>query len=317
MSSGNGVFINSMGYQLESQGYGNLQVQGKLHLGNSNKTGYDITYSSSILSINPYTSTDTITFGSKLYSTTSSTSVTTAAAAADYTAAAVLSGLIIRSAQTDVTVDTLPTAAAMNALLGSTTMVTGTTIPFKVHNASTTIGRSIMLTLGSGGSYVGVPSTYKCIIYIGETREFVLKMTSASTYDIIPVGNFDSSLSGPRIEQCSATTDSTAGALTITGAMVKGGIIIRDPNGANRTDVLPTPAQMVSAFPSIAAGSYIKFHVLNNANDVETITFGNHPAGVTQAATQQTTTAIAQNMSGIVHMLFTSTTAYTYWVTAS
>jgi hypothetical protein len=196
-------------------------------------------------------------------------------------------------------------------------MVTNITVPFKVANIATTLGYSIELTLGSGGSYVGVPSGKKCIIHIGETREFVLKMTSTSAYDIIPVGYYDSAIGPPRLEHYTLTTDNTAGNLSITAAMVKGGFIVRDPTGGSRTDVLPTAAAMVALIPTIVAGTYMKFHVINNADAAETITFSAPDGTVTKAATNQTTIVIPQHGSGIVHMFFTSTAAYTYWVTAS
>ena len=87
MSSGNGVFINAMGYQLESQGYGNLQVQGKLHMGNSNKTGVDLSFTTSGgLLISPYTSTHSVV-GPGYHRNITATSYT---GTSDITAAAVL-----------------------------------------------------------------------------------------------------------------------------------------------------------------------------------------------------------------------------------
>ena len=61
------------------------------------------------------------------------------------------------------------------------------------------------------------------------------------------------------------TSDATVGVLAITAAMVMKGLLIRDPNGGNRSDTLPTAAAIVAAMPGAAVGSYIDFTVLNVA----------------------------------------------------
>lgn len=68
------------------------------------------------------------------------------------------------------------------------------------------------------------------------------------------------------------TTNSTAGALTITAAMVKGGLLTRDPAGANRTDVLPTAALLVAGLEKPVVGMELKFLIVNMADAAETIT---------------------------------------------
>jgi len=67
-------------------------------------------------------------------------------------------------------------------------------------------------------------------------------------------------------------TDATAGALTITAAMVLGGLLTRDPAGSARADVLPTAALLVAAITSTFVNQELKFLIVNMADAAETIT---------------------------------------------
>lgn len=69
-----------------------------------------------------------------------------------------------------------------------------------------------------------------------------------------------------------ATTLSTASALTYTAAQCLGGIVLRDPNGAARADLFPTAAQIVAGIIGAAAGASVEFEVRNTADAAETIT---------------------------------------------
>lgn len=84
----------------------------------------------------------------------------------------------------------------------------------------------------------------------------------------------------------------TAGAATYTAAQLLGGVIARDPAGANRADVTPTAAQIVAAIPDVAVGSSFEFLIVNTADGAETITL-TADAGVTLVGTM----TIAQNAS--------------------
>jgi len=85
-------------------------------------------------------------------------------------------------------------------------------------------------------------------------------------------------------------TLSTAGALTYTAAQVLGGLILRDPNGGARADLLPTAAQIIAAMPSPVAGSSFEFEVRNTADAAEAITITTN-TGLTLSGTM----TIAQN----------------------
>lgn len=84
----------------------------------------------------------------------------------------------------------------------------------------------------------------------------------------------------------------TAGAATYSAANLVGGMIIRDPAGANRSDVTPTAAEIVGAIAGAVAGSAFEFTVRNAADAAETITI---TAGTD--VTLSGTMTIAQNNS--------------------
>jgi hypothetical protein len=106
----------------------------------------------------------------------------------------------------------------------------------------------------------------------------------------------------------------TAGAATYTAGQLKAGIILRDPNGAGRTDTLPTAALLLAAFPGVQIGSTFEFVVENQADAAETITIA---AGTGGTAASGHTLTIAQNNSKRFAIRFTGVTpgseAYTLY----
>jgi hypothetical protein len=68
------------------------------------------------------------------------------------------------------------------------------------------------------------------------------------------------------------TTLATAGAVTFTIAQLLGGIILRDPAGAARADLLPAPAAVVAGIAGCVVGSSFEFTIRNTADQAETIT---------------------------------------------
>jgi len=87
-------------------------------------------------------------------------------------------------------------------------------------------------------------------------------------------------------------TKNTAGAVTYTAAELVGGLILRDPAGANRDDVTPTAAQIVGAVAAAIATSSFEFIIRNTADAAETITL-TAGTGVSLSGTM----TIAQNNS--------------------
>ena len=77
---------------------------------------------------------------------------------------------------------------------------------------------------------------------------------------------------GTPISATVVSTITTAGAATYTAAQVLGGLILRDPSGASRSDVTPTAALIIAAIPGASAGDSFEFIVRNDADAAETIT---------------------------------------------
>lgn len=108
------------------------------------------------------------------------------------------------------------------------------------------------------------------------------------------------STTGGNLDYGTVVTDTTAAAVTYTAAQLKAGLILRDPNGAGRSDVTPTAAAIVqsysatglSANTSAVAGDYFEFTIRNTADAAETITI-TAGTGVTLSGTM----TIAQSNS--------------------
>ena len=86
------------------------------------------------------------------------------------------------------------------------------------------------------------------------------------------------------------TVVTTAGDVTYTAAQIKGGIILRDPNGAGRNDLFPTAANLIAALPSAFVGMTFQVLIRNTADAAETITMTTN-TGLTLSGTM----TIAQN----------------------
>jgi hypothetical protein len=98
----------------------------------------------------------------------------------------------------------------------------------------------------------------------------------------------------------------TAGAATYTVANIGSGIIQRDPNGASRTDTLPTAALLIAGLQNLYALTYtgdsLQFRIDNTADAAETITLA---AGA--GMTLQGALTIGQSQSRIVTVIKTGT----------
>ena len=88
------------------------------------------------------------------------------------------------------------------------------------------------------------------------------------------------------------TTKATAAAVTYTAAEVLGGLILRDPAGAGRADLLPSAADLVAAINGAEVGTAFEFSIRNTADAAETITVTTN-TGLTLSGTM----TIAQNNS--------------------
>ncbi len=101
----------------------------------------------------------------------------------------------------------------------------------------------------------------------------------------------------------------TAGPVTYTAADILGGIIVRDPNGAGRTDVLPTAALLVAALPGVRVGDIVECLIVNGADAAETITLTAGSGGAFDANQTAASRVIGQNSQKSVVIRFTNVTA--------
>ena len=113
----------------------------------------------------------------------------------------------------------------------------------------------------------------------------------------------DPRLSGPAIPLAAPVTITTAAAVTLTAAQLLSILILRDPNGAARTDVLPTAALLVEAVAGAIVGSSFEFTIRNTADAAETITVSAGTGGTVSG-----TATIAQNNSKRFLVVLTNVT---------
>jgi hypothetical protein len=96
-------------------------------------------------------------------------------------------------------------------------------------------------------------------------------------------------------------TVTTAGAVTYTPAQLKTGFILRDPNGAGRSDLFPTAADLLAAVPGAVVGTTFRVTIRNTADAAETITMTTN-TGLTLSGTM----TIAQNAQKDFLLTFTN-----------
>lgn len=107
-------------------------------------------------------------------------------------------------------------------------------------------------------------------------------------------------------EGVTVATEATAAAVTYTVAqIVAAGLLLRDPNGAGRADLLPTAKNLISALgPGVAVGTSFEFTIRNTADAAETITVTTN-TGLTLSGTM----TIAQNNTKRFLAVLTNVTA--------
>lgn len=108
----------------------------------------------------------------------------------------------------------------------------------------------------------------------------------------------------PAFLECTPATITTAHPATLSTAQILGGLILRDPSGASRTDTTETAANLVAAAPGVAVGSSMFLLIRNTADAAETITIQGG-TGVTISGTA----TIAQNNSKLFLVRFDNVTA--------
>lgn len=105
------------------------------------------------------------------------------------------------------------------------------------------------------------------------------------------------------------TSVATAGAGTITAAMILSGIYVRDCAGASRIDTLSTAALLVAAVPGAKVGDILKLHVINGSDAAETLTITEGAGGAFDANQTAASRVVPQNTSKTVCIRLTNVTA--------
>jgi hypothetical protein len=88
------------------------------------------------------------------------------------------------------------------------------------------------------------------------------------------------------------STITTAAAVTFTAAQILGGLILRDPSGGARADLMPTASDLVAILGGVDDTMSVEFTIRNTADADETITLTTN-TGITLSGTM----TIAQNNS--------------------
>lgn len=95
----------------------------------------------------------------------------------------------------------------------------------------------------------------------------------------------------------SPTSINTAGGATYSAANLLTGIIVRDPNGAGRTDTLETAANLVAAIPGATVGDTLEVLIVNGADAAEAITLAAGTGGGFDTNQTASSRVIGQNTS--------------------
>lgn len=89
------------------------------------------------------------------------------------------------------------------------------------------------------------------------------------------------SFSGLINEKIVVSTLNPTAAHTYTVDEIRGGLVLRDTNGAARTDTLPTASDLVPQIQGARVGSAIRFTIRNTADAAETLTVDAGTGGTT------------------------------------
>lgn len=105
-----------------------------------------------------------------------------------------------------------------------------------------------------------------------------------------------------------AQTVATAAAVTYTAAQILSNIILRDPNGAARSDLFPLAADLIAALKNSQRGSNFRVIIRNTADAAETITMTTN----TGLSLSGTMTIAQSNQKEFLVVVTSSTTCSIY-----
>lgn len=140
--------------------------------------------------------------------------------------------------------------------------------------------------------------------FVGKVHRWVTSTTCYVIYYIGVITEDTDTLDSNVFPKTTVSTIATAGAGTYTAAQVVGGLILRDPAGADRTDTTGTAAEILALITNPIVGSSFEFTVRNTADAAETITVAGG-SGITDSGTM----TIAQNNTKRFKLVFTNVTA--------
>lgn len=135
-------------------------------------------------------------------------------------------------------------------------------------------------------------------------------MSTAAFVSFTPTKNYNK-FSALVFPAYTVTTYNTAGNVTLTGAQVLGGLLLRDNNGGDRTDTLPTAALLVAACSEgLSVGNGFRFTVRNTGANTTTIAAG---TGGTASGTMTIATANSKEFLVIFTNITAGSEAYTVY----
>lgn len=108
------------------------------------------------------------------------------------------------------------------------------------------------------------------------------------------------------------TTDATAGVKTYTAAEILGGLILRDANGAARSDVMPSASALVAYILGCEVGTSFEFTVRNTAAGAFALTM-TAGAGITISGTATIAQSNSKRFVGVVTSITEGSEAVTVY----
>lgn len=145
--------------------------------------------------------------------------------------------------------------------------------------------------------------------FIQVTDEFI--KISAPTSKTLSLNGQSVNLGSIPVETYVSAVEATAGAVTYTAAQMASGLLLRDPNGASRSDTTPTAALLLAGIPALKNdGDTVKCYLVNTADAAEVITLL-AGVGVTILNIGQT---LAQNEAALILIRRTSSTTVTMYL---
>lgn len=211
---------------------------------------------------------------------------------------------------TSITVVINSTSARNITLASVTNLTVGMLIQidneFMVARAINTT--SLIVTVDRGVSSKATQHGVNSPAYFGSPADFGSVGASYMNPNYTP--KYFDTLAFPRMTPTAQLT--TAAAITYTSGQLLGGLILRDPNGAARADLVPTAVLLIAAMPGCEVGTFFEFIVQNDADAAETITLT-----TATGATMVGTMTIAQSNSKTFRVRITNITpgseAYTVY----